>query len=166
MKRTISLVALLATLVLSFLLDLGSVYLDARVRVEGLGLRSFDPDTLPVRVAGDVAADLIFVLAVIALAWWVLVRREQDAVVAWPFLAVGAMSLLYLPLLVAGPAAVVEFLTSSGFGALTRGFRATLLARGFGSYFGLAGAGAFAIGLLGLLRMLEHLPTRIGEQAA
>jgi hypothetical protein len=104
----------------------------------------------------EIVANVVFILALFGLAWLVLLRFEKDVLITWIFIVVGMIGVLYLPLVLVGPQGWQEFLTSSGFGVMTRGFRATLMERGFGTYFGIASAGIFTVGVLGLFRKGDH----------
>jgi hypothetical protein len=152
-----SLSALILTLILSFLLDRSFAIL----KRAAVGPDQYDPNTLVPRFAGDIVADLIFVPALLGLAWLVLTRFKRDILVAILYIAVGIIGVLYLPLVLIGPPGAADSLVTSAFGVMTRGFRATLMEIGFSSYFSMASAGIFIIGVLGLVRMGDYPPEKV-----
>ena len=109
-------------------------------------------DRLRPLLIGEMVANIIFILALFGLAWLVLLKFNKDVLIAWIFILVGFLCMLYLPLVLVGPPGLQEFLTTSGFGVMTRGFRATLMENGFGTYFGLGSSGVLVIGILRLFR--------------
>ncbi len=145
---------MILTLILSFLLDRSYALLKPAV----MGPDQLNSRALLPRFAGDFVADLIFVLALLGLAWLVLIKFDKDILVAILYIAVGIIGLLYLLLVLIGPPGVAEPLVTSAFGVMTRGFRATLMEIGFGTYFGMASAGIFIIGVTRLVRKGDRPP--------
>ena len=151
MKRILSLSAMVSTIILSFLLDRGFTLLSQAVK-DKFGADYLISDRLRPLLIGEMVANIIFILAMFGLAWLVLLKFNKDVLIAWIFILVGFLCMLYLPLVLVGPPGLQEFLTTSGFGVMTRGFRATLMENGFGTYFGLGSSGVLVIGILRLFR--------------
>jgi hypothetical protein len=134
MSKALSITAMVFTILLSFLRDWGYALL-RREWAEQPGSGFSVPDVLRIMLIGEIVANIAFILAMFGLAWLVLSGFEKDTLIAWIFILVGIIGMLYLPLVLAGPQGLQEFLTSSGFGVATRGFRMTLMGRGFGTNF-------------------------------
>jgi hypothetical protein len=142
---------MVSTIILSFLLDRGFTLL-RQAGKDKFGADNFFTDQLRSLLIGEMVANIIFILALFGLAWLVLLRFNKDVLIAWIFILVGFICMLYLPLVLGGPPGLQGFLTSSGFGVMTRGFQATLMENGFGTYFGLGSSGVLIMGILGLFR--------------
>jgi hypothetical protein len=151
MKRVPSLLAMVSTLIVSFLPDWGYSLLN-RTRWEQFRSEFSVSEVLRPMFIGEIIANLIFVLMLLGLAWLVLLRYEKDVLTVWIFVGLGLICMLYLPMVLIGPKGLQEGLTSSGFRTATRGFRNILMEKGFATYFELGSSGIFVIGILGLSR--------------
>lgn len=138
MKNRLNLYALIL-FIASLALSLG---LDALV--EALRRRAADTFIMAPRIWGQLAANLIFVLAMIFLLWFVLVRSQPGRLIFGLYLVAGLLLVLYYPFYLSG--------LDLTFGLLPRAIRAIILYRGLLSYYSLNTIFLAATGAIGLLR--------------